>query len=188
MNAGTFVILSGKDPGVHSHAAAYTALQDSIERLAEYSGSRGMSIVLEKFDRSVERKMLVSPADEAARFANLVRIEHPSFSLLYDMGHMPLLGESLHGAPHLTDVHLGNCMVDPVNPLYGDKHPCFGCPGGGAGVDELAAFLRELSAVGFLQKRDHGESLPWVSFEVRLHAGETTQDILENIQFAWQAT
>ncbi len=195
MDAGAFVILSGKDPGDQNRGAAYLRLKDSVERLAEHSGRLGIDTVLEIFDRSVEKKALVGPAQEAADFADSVRIARaarPAFGLLYDMGHMPLLGETPHTAlpilaPHLVEVHLGNCVLDPESPIYGDKHPRFGYPGGIAGVAELVAFLRELFAVGFLREEVDGDPRPWVGFEVRPQAGETTEDILANIQTTWEA-
>jgi len=190
MGAESFVILSGKDPGKENRAMAYRHLTESIERLAEYSERKGIRMVLEVFDRSVDKKALVGPAEEASGLADQVRMEFPEFGLLYDMGHMPLLDEVPQTAlpilvPHLSEVHLGNCVKNPASPVYGDKHPRFGYPGGVNGTPELVSFLRELFKTGFLDADAKGENLPWVGFEIRPQKDETTDQILENIITTW---
>jgi hypothetical protein len=40
----------------------------------------------------------------------------------------------------------------PGRPGYGDQHPRFGFPGGENGVEELAAFLRGLFEIGYLEQ------------------------------------
>lgn len=192
LGAESFVILSGKDPGEENRKMAYHHLTDSIERLADYSERQGISTVLEIFDRCVDKKVLVGPAEEAYKLADYVRMEYPEFGLLYDMGHMPLLEEMPQTAlpilaPHLREVHLGNCVMNPASPIYGDKHPRFGYPGGVNGTAELVLFLRELFKIGFLDADAKGEEdLPWLGFEIRPQNGETSDQILENIKTTWQ--
>ncbi len=191
IGAESFVILSGKDPGGENREMAYRHLSGSIERLADYSERQGIRTVLEIFDRSVDKRALVGPAAEAAKLADHVRMEYPEFGLLYDMGHMPLLDELPQVAlpilaPHLREVHLGNCVMNPTSPVFGDKHPRFGYPGGVNGTAELVLFLRELFKIDFLDADAKGGDLPWVGFEVRPQNGETTDQILENIKATWQ--
>ena len=45
---------------------------------------------------------------------------------------------------------MGNCVVDPDTPGYGDLHPYFGWPGGCNDVPELVDFLRALFKIGYL--------------------------------------
>ena len=47
-------------------------------------------------------------------------------------------------------IHVGNCVLDPALPGYGDMHPRFGWPGGMNDVPELAEFIRGLFQVGYL--------------------------------------
>ena len=39
-------------------------------------------------------------------------------------------GGPLVCGPGLLHVHVGNCVLEPSSPLYGDKHPRFGVEGG----------------------------------------------------------
>lgn len=191
IEAESFVILSGKFPGDEQCAAAYQYLAEALHKLANYSEQRGIRTVLEIFDRSVDKKALVGPAGEAAALAQQVRIDHPDFGLLYDMGHMPLLSETPEGAlpilaPYLSEVHLGNCVMTPGHPAYGDKHPQIGYTGGVNGTAELAEFVKTLFNVGYIGRQTNPDNLPWIGFEVRPQAGETSTEILDNIKTTWE--
>lgn len=189
-SAESVVILSGRDPGAEKREAAYEALQESLLTLDEFAASLGTRLVLEIFDRSVEKCALVGPADEASRLAKVIRQSRPDFGLLYDMGHMPLLDETPEQAlpllvNDLAEVHLGNCVKTPSLPSYGDQHPRFDYPGGVAGVDELTHFLKVLFDVGYLKPGTPAAELPWLGFEVRPQEGEASDQILDNIQLTW---
>lgn len=191
IGAESFVILSGKDPGDEQRAEAYEFLEESIYNLAEHARQYAMRIVLEIFDRSVDKKALVGPSVEAAPLARKIRLSQPEFGLLYDMGHMPLLGETplealstLQGL--LAEVHLGNCVLTPGANVYGDKHPRFGYDGGVNSTPELVAFLKALLDTAYLSENTGPAQLPWVGFEIRPHGAETTGFILENIMETWK--
>lgn len=190
LDATSFVILSGKDPGDIERPLAYQFLAGSIFELLNHAAQFSMNIVLETFDRSVDKKALVGPSVEAAELAKQVRKNYPQFGLLYDMGHMPLLDEEpfealglLHN--YLEEVHLGNCVKTPGAPAFGDKHPRFGFEGGVNDTKELVIFLKALFDTGFLNEGMSSEELSWVGFEVRPHLGETSSQILDNIQSTW---
>jgi sugar phosphate isomerase/epimerase len=190
LHVDRFVILSGQDPGDERRPEAYQVLADSIVRLGEYSKQYGIAIVLESFDRAVDKKALVGPSLEAAVLAHEIRKTYPNFGLLYDMGHMPLLDEKPYEAlevlkDYLAEVHVGNCVNDPQSPIYGDLHPCFGYAGGVNGTQELIEFIKALFKTGYLNEAPTSEELPWVGFEIRPHIGQTTEEILENIQSTW---
>lgn len=191
IGAESFVILSGKDPGDAQRNQAYEFLEESIQGLAEHACQYAIRIVLEIFDRSVDKKALVGPSVEAAPLARKIKLSYPAFGLLYDMGHMPLLNETpalalqvLQG--HLAEVHLGNCVLRPGAVAYGDKHPRFGFDGGVNSTPELVSFLEALLATGYLKENQTSEDLPWVGFEMRPHGTETTALILENIMETWK--
>ena len=182
-----FVILSGKDPGETLRQQAYVILEESILNLGAYALQYGIHIILETFDRSIDKKVLVGPSFEAAEIAKKIRRSMPSFGLLYDMGHMPLLDETplpalqiLQGT--LAEVHLGNCVKTPGHTGYGDKHPGFGYQGGVNSTAELVEFIQALFATGYLSKSPATDELPWLGFEIRPQDGETTQHVLDNIQ------
>ncbi len=190
MGAESFVVLSGRDPGEELRQAAYQALEESLQTLAEHSHQYSMRLVLEEFDRSVDKKALVGPSVEAAPLAKKLRLSYPEFGLLYDMGHMPLLDETPNQALTclqglLAEVHLGNCVLKPGAPAYGDKHPRFGFEGGVNGTPELVAFLEALFSTGYLREDAASQNLPWVGFEIRPHGSETSALILENIMETW---
>lgn len=190
IGAGSFVILSGKDPGDDQRQQAYEFLEESILALADHARQYAIRIMLEVFDRAVDKKALVGPSVEAAPLARKIRLSYPEFGLLYDMGHMPLLNETpaqalalLQGL--LAEVHLGNCVLTPGANAFGDKHPRFGFDGGVNSTPELVSFLEALLATGYLKENQASEDLPWVGFEIRPHGSETTALILENIMETW---
>jgi len=190
LEAKSFVIMSGKDPGEGDRFLAYKFLEESIIKLGDYADQYSMGIVLEIFDRSVDKKALVGPCTESAELAKQIRKSYPQFGLLYDMGHMPLLGEEPDEALgllqyYLTEVHLGNCVKTPGAPAFGDKHPRFGFEGGVNDTKELVIFLKALFDTGFLNENVSSTDLPWVGFEVKPHLGETSSQILDNIQHTW---
>jgi len=187
LDAASFVIMSGKDTGDGDRLLAYDYLAESISKLCDYAAQFSMNIVLETFDRSVDKKALVGPSDEAADLAKTLKPSYPQFGLLYDMGHMPLLDEEPFEAlsllkNYLSEVHLGNCVKTPGSPIFGDKHPRFGFEGGVNDTKELVIFLKALFDTGYLSESISSAELPWVGFEVRPHQEETSQQILDNIQ------
>jgi sugar phosphate isomerase/epimerase len=189
VGAQQFTILSGPDPTPSERPAATQRLAESIRELCDYGHRHGVSINLETFDRTVDKKALIGPADEAAALATIIKADFPDFGILYDMGHMPLLDESPLSAltalkDYLVHAHVGNCVKVPGRPAYGDLHPRFGYPGGENDAPQLAEFLRALFAVGYLH--DNPSARPWVGFEMRPQAGETSANILANIKRTWR--
>lgn len=189
LEAARFVLLSGPDPGDAAREAAMGALAISLGELCEYAKRYGLEIALETFDRAVDKKALIGPMADAQRLASEVRRAHSNFGLLYDLSHMPLLDETpadmaIIGS-NLMHAHVGNCVKVPGRPLYGDLHPCFGTPGGENGVQQLAAFIRGLFAIGYLA--EGREPKPWVGFEVKPQgSGQTPELIIANAKRTWR--
>ena len=191
IGAKNFVVLSGKDSEAAERLSAYQRLEESLVLLAAYAERNDMHVLLEIFDRSIDKKALIGPASEAASFAAQFRTKYSSFGLIYDMGHMPLNDEKPESAlpilaPYLKDVHLGNCVTTPGHPLFGDKHPRIGFPGGVNNLEELIHFLRWLFKINYLQENNHPELLPWVGFEVKPQENETSLQVLEDIKNIWE--
>ena len=177
IGAKNLVVLSGKDPIEAERPIAYQSLEESLFFLADYAERNGVHVLLEIFDRSVDKKALIGPALEAASFAAQFQAKYSSFGLIYDMGHMPLNNETPELAlpilaPYLKEVHLGNCVITPGHPLFGDKHPRIGYPGGVNNFEELVHFLRWLFKINYLQENSNPELLPWVGFEVKPQENE----------------
>jgi sugar phosphate isomerase/epimerase len=158
----------------------------SLNEICEYATqqARGyeLTISLETFDRSVEKKSLLGPTRDAAKVADQVKAKHKNFGLTIDLSHIPLLGETIRESltqakDHIIHAHVGNCqMKDASLPSYGDKHPRFGAPLGENDSDDLAEFLSTLFEIGYFKKKLPTRR-PVVTFEVRPLPGER-QDIL----------
>lgn len=178
---------AGSYPGPEKAAQATEQLVKSLKELCTYAEEQAdeylMTISLETFDRSVDKKSLIGPSDEAVKLAAEVRRDHPNFGLTIDLSHLPLLGESSRHAlqttrDYLVHIHVGNAAFrDRSHPAYGDNHPRFGCSGGENSVAELTEFMQELVKVGFFQKK-LPTPMPVVTFEVKPMPGETPELVI----------
>lgn len=183
LGAQRFAVLSGPHPGDTREGDAVKALVDSLNELARYAASNGpMAVVLETFDRAIDKKALIGPNRLGVEVAKAVRREHPTFGLMLDLSHLPLQFETSEEAlrvakDYITHIHVGNCVLnDQRHPLYGDLHPRFGCDGGENDVPELVEFLRVLRDIGYVGEGKQNV----VGFEVRPHQGETSELIIAN--------
>lgn len=183
LGAQRFGILSGPFPGAEHEAEAVKLLVDSLNQLCAYAESRGsMGVVMETFDRTIDKKSLIGPNDLGVAVSAAVRRDHPSFGLMLDLSHLPLQFETSKQAlniakDHLVHAHIGNCVVkDSNHPLYGDLHPRFGVPGGENDVPELVEYLRVLRDIGYIG--DGKQNV--VAFEVRPHQGDTSAAVIAN--------
>ena len=183
MGAKALAFLSGKDPGEEGREQACKLLVSSIKEICDYAKSKGdLRITLEIFDREIDKKCLIGPANEARMVAEKVRKEFNNFGLLVDLSHLPLLNETPIQAimpirDYLVHAHMGNCILkDKEHPGYGDQHPRFGIKGGENDVKELTEYLKALLNIGFLNPQNP----PIVSFEVKPLAGESSEVVIAN--------
>lgn len=183
------MIAAPKDPGENARKATLERFAQDVQELCDYadahSGKQRLHLVLENFDRDMEKKRLIGPTVEAAAFAEAV--DRDNFGLTIDLSHLPLLNETpaeaLHAAaPYLLHVHIGNCVsAYPESPIYGDFHPRFGHPEGANDVPEVTAFLDELHAVNFWARaRARLCVTPILSMELKPNEGESSTVILAN--------
>ena len=190
LGAQRVAFLSGKDPGEADRPKALDLLIKSVKEVCAYAHEKGISMTLETFDRSIDKKCLIGPSDIAADFADIIRKDYPDFGLLYDLSHMPLLSEKpetslLPLKEYLVHIHVGNCVVDPTKPGYGDLHPRFGWPYGSNDVSELTSFLKMLFNIGYLD--DRKKEKPWVGFEIKPQgSGETPELVIAGSKRVWQ--
>lgn len=182
MDAEGFAFLSGKFPKDRAEDA-YAALIDSTRKLCAYAKERGnMRVALEVFDYDIDKRSLIGPVGLALRFARDISALYDNFGLMVDCSHIPMLRETW--AENLSPIqeyiihaHMGNTVIaSPALPAYGDMHPRFGFPGSENDVKELAAYLRQLMAIGFLN--DHNR--PIVSFEVKPWENEEPELVIAN--------
>jgi sugar phosphate isomerase/epimerase len=190
IGAKGLAFLSGIDPGDADRSNGLDALAKSIKQVNDYAEDKGIQLVLEVFDYDIDKKCLIGPNDVAAEFCRRMRKDIPSFGLLCDLSHVPLQHDTtkktlneLKGT--LAHIHVGNCVLDPKLPGYGDLHPRFGFPGGSNDVPELAEFIRTLFDIGYLA--EGRKEKPWVGFEVKpLTADETSEMVIAGTKRAWQ--
>ena len=189
LGAKRLAFLSGRDTGDADRPAALAALVKSTREVCVYGQDKGIGVTCEVFDRSVDKKCLIGPSDYAAEYARVMRQDYPDFGLMYDLSHLPLLFDQTDPAlkpikNYLVHIHVGNAVVVPNTPGYGDLHPRFGWPGGANDVPELVDFLRGLFKIGYLAE---GDQRPWVGFEVKPQgAGETPELIIAGTKRVWQ--
>ena len=182
LGAKGFAFLSGKYRE-DKKEEAFEALVASTEELCEYARSKGdLRVIHEVFDYAIDKKSLIGPALLAKRYAEAIRKKYDNFGLMVDLSHLPLIGETLEEAilpikEYLVHAHMGNCVVkDKDMPAYGDAHPRFGFPGGENDVDELAAYLKILLDIGFLNTVNP----PILSFEVKPYGDEEPELVIAN--------
>jgi sugar phosphate isomerase/epimerase len=190
IGASRFTVLSGPDPGADKRAEARRLLVDSLLDLCSYGKEKGVNVTLETFDRAVEKKSLIGPAEEAEMISSAVKKQFPSFGLMYDMGHAPLLDEdpakSLKLLKNdLVHVHVGNCVKKPGLPAYGDQHPRFGFSGSENDVPQLVRFLRALFDVGYIRSTVQ-DSSPVVGFELKPVPNEKPEAVIANGKRTWR--
>jgi len=189
-----YVVLSGWDVAPAQRPQAMAALETSLVELCAYAEPKGLTVILEVFDRDIDKKCLIGPAAAVDEIARRVKQSRRNFGVLVDLSHIPLLGESPDQAlrpvkDHLLHAHIGNCYFkDRSDPAWGDVHPRFGYPGGANDAKEIAAFLKTLFEIGYL-KAD-GSARGAVSFEMKPLGGEDPELMLaaakRKLNEAWQ--
>ncbi len=190
MGAKRFTVLSGPDPGAEKRGPATELLIESLLKLCSYGKERGVSVTLETFDRTVEKKSLIGPSDEALMVSKTVKREFSDFGLMYDMGHAPLLDEDPARSlkllkDHLVHVHVGNCVKTPGLPAYGDQHPRFGVKGGENDVPQLVMFLQALIDIGYVPSSPR-EISSVIGFELKPVPGEKSEAVIANGKRTWK--
>jgi sugar phosphate isomerase/epimerase len=176
-------------PGPDKEQQAARQLVRSMVELCRYSQEKATGepvwVLLETFDREIDKKSFVGPSKLAVEIAAQVRAEQKNFGITVDMGHLPLIGEGFKESletlkEYLVHAHLGNCIVDKESPFYGDSHPAFGLPGGVSDVAELVEFLSALQGIGFFEKKGLPTGIPWLTFEIKPQTGQSPELLMAN--------
>jgi len=190
MGAQRVAFLSGADPGDADRPKAFEALVKSVKQVAAYAKNQGIALTLETFDRTIDKKCLIGPSSLAAEFCKLIRQDYPDFGLMYDLSHMPLLYETPETSlsvlkDYLVHIHVGNAVLNPQTPGYGDQHPRFGWPGGSNDVPEVTGFIRGLFKSGYLT--ENSPTRPWIGFEVKPQSAEEPSSlVIASAKRVWQ--
>lgn len=143
---------------------------------------------LEPTDRDIDKKFLFGPVDETVEFINLVK-EHgfPRIGLLLDMCHVPIMHETLESALEksksvLNHIHLGNGVMKPESPFYGDRHTAWNHPDGLYTETDGIRFIRMLKEIGYPDRSD-----ATVSFEMRPYEGRSAEESLARFVEVWKS-
>ena len=192
MGAEDFAFLAGHYEDA-TREKSFQALLRSTEELCEYAASKGsMPVLCEVFDYDIAKKSLIGPVDLVKRYAEAMTAKYDNFGLMVDLSHIPMLHETIEESllpvqSYIRHAHMGNTVIkSPDCPAYGDEHPRFGFPNSENDVEELAAYLRLLLKIGFLNK----EKRPMVSFEVKPFEEEDPEICLASakrtLALAWE--
>ncbi|MEG1776923.1 MAG: TIM barrel protein [Clostridia bacterium] len=181
LGAEGIAYLAGKyDPAkIEAH---YQALVRSTCEICEYAASKGsMNVNLEVFDYDIEKCSLIGPAPLAKRFAQEICARYSRFGLMLDLSHMTQLHATMDEnvdpvAPYIRHIHIANAVLTEGAPAYGDQHPRFGIAHSVVDVPMLAAFLRKLFAIGYLNEAERRV----ISFEVKPWGDEDPELVLAN--------
>ncbi|MCY3801343.1 MAG: TIM barrel protein [Chloroflexi bacterium] len=195
-----FSLMDGRDsyPGEDKKYEAIDALEQSLHEIcaharASANGGEPIPISLEQFDQVVDKKSVIGKTDDAVALTARIRDDYPSFGLLVDQGHLPLLyvqpDEVFRALGDMTfHVDVGNCVRRPGRANFGDTHPRWDFPGGVNGVAETREFLRAMANTGFFD-RHSPTPRPIVSFEIKPFEGEDPDMVLAGskriFQEAW---
>ena len=173
MGVEDFAFLAGRYEE-ETKEKSFQALLKSTRELCEYAKSKGdMPVLCEVFDYDIAKKSLIGPADMVKRYAETICAEYDNFGLMVDLSHIPMLHETIEESllpvqQYIRHAHMGNTVIkSPECPAYGDEHPRFGFPDSENDVEELAAYLRLLLKIGFLNEKKR----PIVSFEIKPFGG-----------------
>lgn len=148
---------------------------------------KDICLALEPVDRDIDKFALFGTLEDTCRCVE--QIKEGGFlntGILLDMGHIPIMYETLESAIDkcgklLNHIHLGNCVLkNKENPLYGDKHPCWGAADGEYNEKDGEEMLRLLKAQGYLS-RGYDQT---ISFEMRPLIGKSAEQTVEYLA-AW---
>jgi len=190
--ARKMTIASGPDPGPSERPGAKARFVQFLCELGREAVKREMLVLIEPFDRSIGKNLLIGPTAEAAEIVERVHQQGvESVALMLDMGHVPLLEEDIYrafelSAPYLYHTHLGSCVKrDPESKFYGDRHPPWGIEEGECDVPEVVEFFDAAFKVGYLRSDQRAtvtlEMQPYPS----LSAEESIDIWLEKLDEAW---
>lgn len=191
IGATGMIFASGADAPDAQRPAARAAFADFCRWFCGQLERRGITAMLEPFDRTVDKKFLYGPTEECVELIRSVQPEVHNLRIELDMAHVPLMGESFQQAittvaPYLERVHLGNCVLkNASNPFYGDQHPPMGIEDGEIDVPQVAEILRCLLEVGYLSKDGRGALVLEMQPLPGRTAGETVADSMERLHMAW---
>jgi sugar phosphate isomerase/epimerase len=165
-------LCSGPDPGANKRKEATGKLIESLNELCQKAEDCGANLLLETFDRTMDKKLLIGPMDEAIKVISEVRKEHDDLGLMWDLGHGPLLNEKpdvLRKTGELIEhIHIG-CAKKADNGGLLDHHPGFYSKNSVNTEEDVADLLEELDEIDYFG---------FVGFEVKPQEFQTSKEVI----------
>ena len=181
IEAGATKVITNSGPNnPENREAAIDALVDFYLEICAYV-PEDMLIMIEPTDWDVDKCKLIGSSKEAADLARRIHAAgRANLSSMVDMGHLPLMHETIAQAMADSDnqighIHMGNCILkDKSHPMFGDKHVAWGIEGGEYDVNDVAELLSIGLKMGYFNKTSRGSA----SIEMRPLADKTSEESL----------
>jgi sugar phosphate isomerase/epimerase len=165
-------LCSGPDPGANKRKDATGKLIESLNELCQKAEDCGANLLLETFDRTMDKKLLIGPMDEAVKVISEVRKQHDDLGLMWDLSHGPLLNEKpdvLRKTGELIEhIHIG-CAKKADNGGLLDHHPGFYSRNSVNTEEDVADLLEELDNIDYFG---------FVGFEVKPQEFQTSKEVI----------
>ena len=137
-----------------------------------------VTLTLEPTDREIDKRFLFGPVEETAAFVHQLQAAGlANLGVLLDMGHVPLMGETLESAVtpcgrHTAAYPFGQLHLkkSPAIRYMANKHVAWGAAESEYGEEDAVRFIHLLQAAGYFQGEDCT-----VSFEMRPIEGYRTR-------------
>lgn len=172
---------SGRDVAPEERKDAYRRFEEFVLDWSQMI-PKDVWLTLEPTDRDIDKFFLYGDVEDTCESVrNIRKGGFEKMGILLDMGHIPIMHETLESASAkisdlLEHIHLGNCIIkNKANPLYGDKHPCWGAEDGEYDENDGAKFLQCLKDVGYLSRG----GAQTISFEMRPLTGMSSEQTIE---------
>ena len=169
----TVAICSGPYPGPDKVEESKSALEKTLRELLDFADKFNMDIVLETFDRTFDKKLLLGPLNETAELVRKLRENYDNIGILWDLSHAPMLGEkpeNLYDAKDLLmHIHIG--CTKATEEGYKDWHPGFYRPGAINNINDVKDLLKVLSEINY-----EGA----VSFEVKPEENQLPLEVINS--------
>jgi len=157
VNATKVITNSGpNDP--ENREKAICALVEFYVEICNYVPDK-MLIMIEPTDWDVDKCKLIGSSKDAAELAGRIHAAGcKNFSSMVDMGHLPLMHETIEqgmkeSGGHIGHIHMGNCILkDKSHPMFGDKHIGWGIEGSEYDVNDVAELLSTGLRMGYFNQ------------------------------------
>ena len=169
----TVAMCSGPYPGPNKADESKSALEKTLRELLDFADKFNMDIVLETFDRTFDKKLLLGPLTETAELVRKLRENYDNIGILWDLSHAPMLDEKPENLYNVKDIlmHIHIGCTKATKEGYKDWHPGFYRPGAINNINDVKDLLKVLSEINY-----EGA----VSFEVKPEENQLPLEVINS--------